>query len=155
MPYVTLTKSSGEFVKTVDGITLDNADATKDYRLLIHEEGTYYLTYSASDSNGNEVFLSYMLKVQVFGKTTSIKVDGKTEYSAKLGDTFKIPSAKGYDKNDEELPVSTYVCAPNGRIVKWTSGSVKLEEKGTYEIIFYVRDDSGCPAIKTITITVK
>jgi hypothetical protein len=152
---VTLKKLGGSFVKTVDGITLDNADATKDYRLLIQEEGTYYLTYSACDSNGNEVSLSYMLKVQLFGKTASIEVEGELEYSAKVGDSFKIPSATGYDKNDEELPVSTYVCYPNGRIVKCTSGSINLEEKGTYEIIFYVRDDSGCPAIKTITITVK
>ncbi len=122
---------------------------------MINEEGTYLLTYLAVDNNGNEVSLSYMLKVQVFGTKATIEVAGELAQSVEAGEAFAIPVAKGYDKSGNEIPVLTYVRYPSSRVAPLTDKTITFEEKGTYEIIFYVKDASGCAAYKTITVTVK
>ena len=144
-------------VSAPDGSSvLTGADASSPGTFNADQIGRYVLTYTAEDAAGNRATVNKYITVTAgVDPELNIAVSQiKESYSA--GDTFAIPR---YSVANAELfgeiTVSVYLCAPDGLYTPAEAGSeVKLADRGSYTLIYFVYEESGATNLYTFQFTV-
>ncbi|MBC1435400.1 DUF5011 domain-containing protein [Listeria rocourtiae] len=104
--------------------------------------GTYNVTYSVTDKDGNKATKTITVTVRANEKP----VITATDKELKVGDTFNpLTGVTATDKEDGNLTSKITV----------TSNTVNTAKAGTYNVTYSVTDKDGNKATKTITVTVK
>ena len=67
---------------------------------------------------------------------------------------FQNISYSPLDNNDKDLSVEVYVYYPQGDCRMYKDQTLTFSEKGTYKIVFLVRDSAGNYAKKTFKVVV-
>ena len=108
--------------------------------------GTYTITYTVEDSSGNKATATRTVIVR--GETTEskpeIKLNGNSEMTIKLNETFNDPGATATDSIDGDI---------SSKITK--SGTVDTSKAGKYKITYSVKNSSGKESSVTRTVTVE
>ena len=158
---LTVIAPNGSVATSVDGILLENVDATRDYQIQLQEYGEYLVSVVAQEENWkftNKAYLEYALSV-IDGEKPTLSFNGEFQKELKVGETLIIP---GYTVADnftkaEEISVIKMVINPKGMPVYLgkDSTALKCEYAGVYEIYFYVYDQMGNLTTYQTSVTVK
>lgn len=119
-------------------VYLDKADAGADNRIRLDAYGSYLITYRAFDSNGMPAKLVIPFRV-ADEESPVIRLDGKLQETAKVGQKIGLPKATASDNSGEELTVIVSVFDPTGKKVV-TSDSFVPERSGVYVVSYFVKD---------------
>lgn len=123
-----------------DGDVSASIESTND--VDTSKPGTYKITYTAKDSEGNVGTAE--LEVKVVDRTPpEIKFAGDTYAYVKLNDTYTAPGFTATDNIDGDI---------TSKVV--SEGSVDTSKKGTYTVTYSVEDSSGNKATETVTVYV-
>lgn len=153
---VTVTKPNGEVLTDVYGYVLQDVDPMVEYTIALDAYGTYMVTYTATDTVGNdpEFWYSVIVKDEI---PPTLTFTGKSETQAKVGDTLVLPSFQVEDNvsASESLVVSKFVYTPSGRLYALKNGNaIVCSQTGVYEFRVTVTDEEGNVAIYTYTVKV-
>ncbi len=158
---LTVIAPNGSVATSVDGVALENVDATKDYQILLSEYGEYLVSVVAQEENWkftNKAYLEYALSV-IDGEKPTLTFDGEFQKELKVGELLKLPAYTVADNftKAEELSVIKMVINPKGMPVYLSkdSNALKCEYAGVYEIYFYVYDQMGNLTTYQTSVTVK
>lgn len=138
------------------GKTIYSGEISKDYEFIPSEYGEYIIKYISSDSNNKKTTITYVITVKDRIKP-ELSVNGDVITTAKVGETYTLPTATVTDNNDKDLPVYLFVLAPDGeqRANKIGDYSFTPTLKGEYKITYYVFDSYNCYTYVEYTIKVK
>lgn len=158
---LTVVAPNGSVATSVDGVALENVDATKDYQILLSEYGEYLVSIVAQETGWkftNKAYLEYALSV-IDGEKPTLTFDGEFQRELKVGELLKIPAytvADNFTKT-EEISVIKMVVNPKGMPIYLgkDSNAVKCEYAGVYEVYFYVYDGMGNLTTYQTSVTVK
>jgi len=104
--------------------------------------GTYTLTYTATDSSGNQAIPKTRTIRVVDEEEPVITLSGASAINHELGVAFVDPGYTVSDNYDNSLEIEV-------------SGDVKSSQEGVYTITYQASDSSGNQAIVTRTVSVK
>lgn len=107
---------------------LDNYDGDITDKVRVSEKDGI-ISYSVFDSSDNSFTINRYLK-RIDNETPSIKLKEGSTYNVVLGNEFMDPGYTVSDNCDSNVEVSV-------------SGSVDINKKGTYEIVYTAVDDSN------------
>ena len=139
---VSLRLVGGGFVKTKDGKTLNNLSASEEYTVVLDKYGDYSITYLATDRFENEYRKTY--KISVLDRVKpEIKGDAGIPKEAKVGDKVNFGTLEISDNADENIKLYITVLKPDGNMEVLPCGEYTFDEKGKYEISYFVVDASG------------
>ncbi|MCR5676754.1 MAG: polysaccharide deacetylase family protein [Agathobacter sp.] len=117
--------------KAVDDVDGDVTDKVKvEGTVDSSKYGTSYITYTVSDSNGNEAKVTRMVVVQESDPPT-LTLKGDTSIYLNVGDTFEDPGYKAEDAVDGDLTEDVKI-----------GGSVDTSKAGVYLLKYTVADHS-------------
>ena len=158
---LTVKSPSGAVVTSVDGITLNGVDATRDYQINLTEYGRYYVSVTASENGwkySNSSHLEYVVTV-VDGVPPTIEFDDDFDTELDVGDLLKIPEyevADNYSQADK-ITVMIMVVNPKGMPVYLygETPSMRCEYAGVYKVYVYVYDEIGNLTIFETDVTVE
>ncbi len=146
-----VTDPEGNIVIDDDGVSLDDADPGVTHKITLNKYGSYLVTYSASDNNGNKITYSYAVTV-ADNIAPEVKLLGHTS-TGKVGEKIKIAGLRISDNDSSEFTIFVSVKTPDGRLITLgnvnndgtftPSSSFVANKKGTYEVCYMVYDDSG------------
>lgn len=158
---VKVTDPAGKTVTSLNGVTLNGADPTKEYDIKLDVYGQYSVTYTAEDvfnQRANATKFTYALNV-IDEVKPEIKFNGEFKTTVKVGEVIIIPSFTVSDNVTaaEKIRVTKYVLTPSGLLVTIPedSNSVKAEKAGKYEFRIIATDEAGNVAMTRITVTVE
>ncbi len=106
--------------------------------------GTYTLTYTVSDTAGNEAVKTRDVYVSADSSKPSLVLEGDAEITIYVGETFIDPGATSIDNRDGNISANIIV-----------SGTVDNETAGTYELVYNVSDAAGnsaTPVTRTVHV---
>ena len=156
-----VTDPNRNVVTSVDGITLNGADPTKEYTIKVDVYGQYLVTYTAEDTfnqRTNTTTLTYAINVLDEVKP-EIKFAGEFKQTVKVGETMVIPSFTVSDNVTaaEDIRITKYVLTPSGVLVTIPadSNSVKATQSGKYEFRIIATDGAGNATMVKATVTVE
>lgn len=158
---LTVIAPDGNVATSVDGILLENVDATKSYQVKMSAYGSYNVAVTATEVSAwkysNKSYFEYAVTVIDGEKPTiTFKDDFKTEI--KVGDLLKIPEYEVADNftASDKITVMTLIINPKGMpVYLYDSNSLRCEYAGEYKIYIYVYDEMGNLTIVEKTVTVK
>ncbi len=140
---VTVRMVDGGVLKSVDGIELSNADASKIYSIRLSEYGEYFIQYTTADRYGNKATLvSYSFTVEDSEKPT-VEIKGELQKYAFVGDKLKLPELQLGDNYSENIPLYVVTITPNGVYKMVNPNDFTFADKGTYKIILTAIDAGG------------
>ncbi len=154
-PYVesglslTVTMPDGSFATSEDGVKLDGTcPVNRSYALKLTMAGTYLVTYTYVEQNGNT--LVGVDRPNVQDQTSPvITVEGATENeirTATWGANVKVASYTVTDETSAKDELKAWVCvfSPSG-IVRQVdgNGTFYAEEKGKYTVFYHCYDKVG------------
>ena len=153
---VTVTKPNGTVATDVFGNLLQNVDPSVSYSIALDAYGAYLVSYTATDSAGNdpEFWYSVIVKDEI---PPMLTFTGKSQTQAKVGDTLVLPSFDVADNvsSVERLVVAKFVYTPNGVLYALKNGNaIVCSQVGIYEFRVTVTDEEGNVAIYTYTVRV-
>ena len=158
---LTVIAPNGSVATSVDGVALQNVDATKDYQILLSEYGEYLVSVVAQEENWkftNKAYLEYALSV-IDGEKPTLTFNGEFQKELKVGELLLFPDYTVADNftKAEEISVIRMVINPKGMPVYLSkdSNALKCEYAGVYEIYFYVYDQMGNLTTYQTSVTVK
>lgn len=158
---LTVLTPNGEVAKSVDGIPLQNVDATKDYNLLLAEYGEYYVAVKAQESgwkDANESTYEYLITV-VDGERPTITFKGKFASELKVGNALVIPEYQVSDNftSEENIAVMIVITNPKGLPIYLygEEKAVRCEYAGVYKVQIFVCDEMGNLTTFETNVTVK
>ncbi|EUJ28749.1 putative peptidoglycan linked protein [Listeria grayi FSL F6-1183] len=140
----------GDTFNPLSGVTAtdeEDGDLTSKIKVIVNTvntavAGTYTVTYSVTDSDGNTATKTITVTV----KTNSQPVINAKDVALKVGDTFNpLSGVTAMDLEDGDLTSKIIV----------TANTVNTMQKGTYSVTYTVMDSDGNITTKTITVTVK
>lgn len=146
---VNLTVFVGDTVSYQEHVTVtDNEDPNPTLqvdssKVDLTKEGTYEVTYTATDLSGNKTIQTVTVTVEKKDDIAPV-IDGAENLTVFIGDT--VSYRKNITVTDNEDPNPT---------LQVDSSQVDLTKEGTYEVTYAATDASGNTAIKTITVTVQ
>lgn len=154
--------STGEPLKDVNGVLLQNVDPTKNYTIKFDRYGTYSVSMTASEVFGgiktNTCNFSYNIIIMDEIAPTLL-LDSEFVDKANVGDVIAIPSITVRDNytTTENLVVSLYCVTPGGSRVHLPNGctAVQVTEAGVYEFRITAMDEQGNMTVIYKTVTVK
>ena len=148
--YLTVIGANGKPVTSVDGILLQEVDATRDYDILLTDYGEYYVTIVAKEADtwisSIAANLEYSIVV-VDGEKPTISFKDSFEKTLKVGELLVIPKFTVSDNfsKAEDISVIKMIINPNGMPIMLFDdvNAVRCEYVGTYTVIIYVCDKAG------------
>ena len=156
---VTLTVSvydtKGNVMKSIDGVTLENADPSVAYKIKLGDYGQYEVRYNVGDSNAKDE-ISYAVNVP---DTTAPEFVFKKGFKtkAKVGDAYKIPDFTVKDNLTvaDKIEVYKYVINPDGRIIAIDGDGFRFAKAGEYVFCLSAYDEAfNCKTVKVkVTVT--
>ncbi|MBQ8374852.1 MAG: hypothetical protein IJX98_04680 [Clostridia bacterium] len=159
-PFVTLSFSvetpDGEIATSVDGVRLENVtDLDREYFFNIDSYGIYYVTYTATDTSGRSLPLTYSLTVPDTIPPT-VRLTNKT-VNAKTGDAVSVATAEINDNGSasENVKVFVSVLSPDGLLTVVSDGKFTANRKGNYTVYYHATDESGNTTIVSYVVTVE
>lgn len=154
--YVTLSvEDASGYVTSEDGVLLQDADSKRDYRIKLGGKGKYIITYTYRDGSGNGDEFAYIISVKD-DVAPQLSVDDSS-IEVKAGAEVTIAKATATDdvSTERKIKIVVFLKSSNGIFVPvGNGGTMKVEEKGIYELIYVAIDESGNVAEKTIKVTV-
>ena len=138
-----------------DGVLLQDADSKRDYRIKLGKKGKYIITYTYRDGSGNGDEFAYIISVKD-DVAPQLSVDDSS-IEVKAGAEVTIAKATATDdvSTERKIKIVVFLKSSNGIFVPVENGgTMKVEEKGIYELIYVAIDESGNVAEKTIKVTV-
>ncbi|MFI3251695.1 MAG: hypothetical protein R3Y60_01005 [bacterium] len=128
-----------------DGVELDIGSVNIDFSSVLSELGTYSVTYSVEDENGNKG--EYKLAVRV------VQMRGPEIYCTniiiKSGEVFDVSTISDY------ITVYDQFDSTAESTLRVDFSNVNLSSKGTYMVLVSACNSSGIFTYKTMLITVK
>ena len=130
-------------VTAVDGTELSGVTPDKDYQIKIDKNGTYRITYQATDGRNETRAISRAITV-MDNEGPKIELSEPVPTSTKVGDTLKFPEVTYSDNISEETDISGWVTVkyPSG-VITDVKNELKFTEEGVYEITFLAVDGRG------------
>ena len=157
---LTVTDSDGNAVSDVNGVLLDGADPTKDYRIKLDKIGQYLVTYTAYEEESflkksNSVSLVYTINVPDKIKP-SIEWNGTLTSEAKVGDTIIVPAYTVSDNYSEadKIIVRVFVETPANQLLMLPGNSIVVHHAGIYRFRIMVVDEAGNITSETYRVNV-
>jgi len=171
-PYSKATLSvsiDGEPVTALDGTLLTNADAGKDYQIVLSKTGTYSFVYSFEGENDVFSYAVYSLDSQA----PTINITSEVPTSITKGTAITIPSFEIVDDTTatKDITVIVSIVIPTGteKLMMYTlpneetgenemitiSNSLVTLYTGTYRLKITAIDATGNSSMKMIEILVK
>lgn len=143
-------------IKAPSGLVLyDSVPADQNYSLHLDQYGSYEISYSSRDNEGNGA--SPVYNIAVFDKDAPvIDYTGKTSYTYSVGDSFKIKAYDVYDAVDTEPEYAVVVIDSTGNAKKKEIGSTYTFEKaGRYVVRYVANDAAGNYTFIDVSVVVK
>lgn len=147
---VTVIDPDGNYVTTVDGIVLNEADISRDYVIVFEKYGEYIKTYNfGNGSNTKRYIVSDKVSPEL-----NISSEIKTKYQR--GDEVTLSATISDNLSSaEDCDVYVSVYKPDGQIETLKiNEKYKFEQSGKYKLMFFAYDESGNYVFKYKNITV-
>ena len=159
---LTVLAPDGSVVQSVDGVTLQNVDATKDYQIALTTYGDYYVVITATEGgawkHSNRTTQEYLITV-VDGEGPTVTMKGAFKTDLKVGDVLVIPEYEISDNHTakENLSVMTVITNPKGLPIYLygEENAIRCSYAGVYKIQIFVYDEMGNLTIYEANVTVK
>lgn len=142
------------FIKSVDGVTLRNADASREYEFVLTESGDYNVNVKVVDEiiSDNNISRSYTITVNDYSKPV-VNITSKTT-SGKVGK--KINLAKFETEKDlSELSYYFAILDADGYINFTKENTFVAKKAGTYKVTLVVLDANNNMTQVSYDIVVK
>lgn len=146
---VTIKLPDGKIAKTVDGATIKDVDASKEYTIKVDMYGQYIVTYTISDVfNATPNSLTYTYAINVEDEIDpEIVLMKDFVKSVKVGGIIIIPQIKVNDNvsSKENIILVKQVLTPSGYLMTISEecGGVKAVETGVYKFQIFAIDEAG------------
>lgn len=158
---LTVMSPNGTPVTSVNGVVLQNVDATVDYQINLTAYGDYYVSVVAKEANwkyANESYFEYTITV-ADGEAPTITFEDSFKTSLKVGDMLVIPKytvSDNYTK-EENITVMITVINPEGMPIHLygNENGIRCQYTGEYKVIIYVYDEMGNLTTFETSVTVK
>ena len=125
------------------------------HSVTLNECGTYVVTYTVSDANGNVAERIYVITVYDNVKPTLSFKSGMPE-TVKVGSTIKLSEYTIIDNdNTSTATVNCYLYCPDGTVKDVKNNSVTFSESGLYILTYLVTDINGNSTLYTFRIVAK
>lgn len=136
-------------------VILEKTSCTDARSITLNDCGTYVVTYSAEDANGNAAERVYVITVYDNVKPT-LNFKSAMPETVKVGSTVKLPEYTIIDNGDPStVTVNCYLYCPDGTAKDVRNNSVTFPEKGLYILTYLVTDINGNSTLYTFRITAK
>ena len=135
---------------SVDGVLLDGVDATQSYKFKPTKEGTYYITYTATDWNNKKESATYKLVV-IDDIAPEIKVSKEVKVK---GNKITLPTVTATD-NSGEVTVFMSVTNPDGYTTYIKGSSYEATKSGEYTVVVSAMDKQGNTTTLVYKVKVK
>ena len=147
---------SGKAV-SVDGITLENVDGSREYTFIPTAYGTYRIVFKATDSNGWTSTTSYNIVVaDNDGPEITVKGKVPTELTLKNGKAvLTLPEVTATDDSGKECRIVFNLKRPDGTMVRLEEDKVTISAVGRYVLYVSAYDASGNQTLESFEIFVK
>ena len=146
--------TTGNYVKSDDGVLLNNVDGTKTYEITISEFGSYVIQVAAKDS-ANRVTTA--TKTMFVGDTIkpTIIVEGNISRTANVNETIILPNMNVKDNMSESDKIVSYIVVfdPNGLAKICVGGFIPMIA-GTYVVRYVAMDENNQIATVEYSIVV-
>lgn len=140
---VTVHDPSGNIVKDVNGVSLENVQASQEYQIQLNGFGQFIVTYEAHDTAGNSSSFIYAINVEDDVAPT-IEVTGSLPKTVKVGDSVRVPSFKVSDDQDKEVEATVYITTSHGEVIYLGNhNAFKPKYEGTYTLRIRAMDKAG------------
>ncbi|MBQ8294942.1 MAG: hypothetical protein IJX87_00750 [Clostridia bacterium] len=154
-PYTTITVSvthNNKPVTAVDGTTLSNAPADREYQVLLNDVGQYDIRYTAKDSAGKTAY--QQVRYTVYDDVApNMTIDGTLKNNHSIGE-ISLPKATATDNVTETPTVYVTVTDPYGYVSFVEKWKFTAEKKGMYTVRYVAYDEAGNVACREFTISV-
>ncbi len=144
----------GSYPLSVDGKTLAQLIADREYKFVLTQDGVYTITYEATDSNGIKSKYPFYIYAVNYKEPTVIFNDGSgenTEVQVKTGSTHTIKSFKVSSATSTDLTTTVIVIKDNAIIARNVDSFV-LDDNGTYTVYVYCSDENGNSAFNSYKV---
>lgn len=132
-----------------------NLSASVAQKFTVSEYGTYQITYTAQDADGNVATVNRY--IVCFDKIKpELEFNGNFITEAKSGDTFVLPQYTVKDNGDvSKVIVKTYFCTPDGIMYAVDGKKVTFTGTGTYVIYYQLIDENDNTAFYAFSVSVR
>lgn len=143
-------------VKEKNGrVILSNTSCDIACQVTLNDCGTYVVTYSTEDANGNTAERKYVITVYDDVKPT-LNFNSNMPETVSVGSSLNLP---GYIISDNDDPstvsVVCYLCCPDGIVKDVKNNTVTFNESGLYVLTYLATDINGNSTLYTFRITAK
>ncbi len=136
-------------------VILPETDCNSVHSVKLDDCGTYVVTYSVEDANGNAAERVYVITVYDDVKPT-LNFKSAMPEKVKTGSTVKLPEYTIVDNDDPStVTVNCYLYCPDGTVKDVKNNSVTFLESGLYILTYLVTDINGNTTLYTFRITAK
>ena len=149
---VSVQAPDGSFATTVDGEIIKNVKSNKEYFIKFDKVGKYTIRYRAEDSSGNVA--SKFGVITILDEDAPIITVNEVPKTVKVNTIVTLPKATATDNISKDITVYVMIKKPNGEI-QYIKGDYKFEEVGTYNVIYFAKDEAGNIATAEYELNVK
>ena len=145
---------SGNYVKTVDGITLKQGTSSdRSYEIKLTENGSYEVVYQAKDGTGNLTDYTYYINVL---DMTSPKLNVNTDtIYAKVGDNVTVKKYTASDETSKKVTVLVTLTDVYASVQEIeTNSKIVFDRAGVYTVTYYAYDEADNFTIASYKIVV-
>ena len=158
---LTVRSPGGVIATDINGVRLENVDASVEYVITLSEYGSYYVSVEASEESSwkfsNKSYFEYAIRV-VDGEGPTIKF--KTEFTShiKVGENLIIPEYTVSDNYSpaKDIEVIIMITNPKGMPIYLYNGNnaVTCQYAGVYKVTIFVIDKTGNLTTYETSVTV-
>lgn len=150
-------KGNVSFVSDVNGVSMNGADARKDYQITLANYGEYIISYVAEDNAGRQV--TVIKNIMIFDdEKPQVTVSGSYNDGYALNDKITIHAMTVKDNltAEEDLKKAIYVIDANGAMHRVNAGdNYKFILYGKHVVRYFVVDEAGNISIIDYVITIQ
>ena len=145
---------TGEVLKSVDGITLQDVDASKDYRVTFTSFGQYQITFKAKDSNNRPSEASKNVLI-ADSEAPIIEIGKAVVSTGKVNESIQLPAMTVKDNYSSSDKIRKYIVViyPNG-FGKICKEYFTPTMQGRYYVRYMAIDENGQIAMKEYKVDV-
>lgn len=151
---VTVNDPDGNLVEDINGLTLKDVRADKEYSIKLTKYGQYIVKYVAKDTSLNQSNFIYALNVED-DEAPTLKITSEVPTSIKLGEYIKLPSYEVSDNKSSEVELTCFVTTSSGQVIYLDSyNAFKPLYEGVYTLTIRAMDEAGNIASVSYSINV-
>ena len=140
---MTVENPDKEIVKAIDGTKLDQVTPDKEYKIKIEKNGTYRVSYQATDGKNQTRAVTYPIMIRD-NEAPKQKLSESISTSVKVGDKLQFPEVICTDNVSKEDEISCWITVKNpSGVVTEAKREVEFKEEGLHEITFLAIDAMG------------